>query len=224
MGAQPGTPLPEIYVSRIVLSDPAIGAQAGDLVLTSKNGQLQIGNSILPDNVLADLVRIYHLQVVPRTVATNAIHAAALLGVGGVITTGITQPVVPCVLSATGVGAGATGNVIIAGTNVKDQAITDTIALAGATTVEGAKAFKTVTQYTAPADSGATGETLAIGITKKIGLLHDLSYNWLLKALFDGANDAGTLTVDSDEVEKNFYAVAGTPNSVKILDLFYYVS
>jgi hypothetical protein len=44
---------------------------------------------------------------------------------------------------------------------------------------------------------------------------------FLLVKLFDGSTDAGTLAVDADELEKNLFTPAGTPNGAKVLDLVY---
>lgn len=224
MGAQGGVPIPELYVGRIVLADPSQGAQGGDVVLQARGGLLQSSGSIAGDTVLGGPMNVYHEQNVPATVSVTAIHADITLGVGGATTTGIINPVVPCVPQIKGTGAGATGNVVLAGTNVDDAPITDTIVLAGAAAVDAAKVFKTITSITVPADSGATGEKVSIGNTKKIGLRHNLTYAVMIKSLFDNAVDAGTLVIDNDEVEKNWYAVAGTPNGAKVLDLFYLVS
>ena len=39
--------------------------------------------------------------------------------------------------------------------------------------------------------------------------------------LFNGSADSGSLTVDADELEKNVFAINGTPDGAKVLDLFY---
>lgn len=62
-------------------------------------------------------------------------------------------PTVPRNLVVTGNVSGITGNVVIDGTNYNNQVITETIALNGAAAVLGAKAFKTVTKITLPAQT-----------------------------------------------------------------------
>ena len=69
------------------------------------------------------------------------------------IDTGITSPATPRALSIVGNVSGITGNVVITGTNYQDTEITETIALNGATTVHGTKAFKTVTSIMLPAQT-----------------------------------------------------------------------
>lgn len=166
-----------------------------------------------------------HYQVAPANASTTAIHAAITLADGATTTvaTAITDPDVPRVLSITGNQAGISGNVVITGTNIAGETITDTIAANGTNTVNGVKAFKTVTQIVVPARNGA-GDTIAIGHINTIGVPHIVGNAALfLVKLFDGSADAGTATVDADELEKNLYAVAGTPNGSKLVDLYYLI-
>ena len=65
-------------------------------------------------------------------------------------TTGIINPAVPRGLSIVGNVSGITGNVVITGKNYNGDAITETIALNGTTTVNGAKAFKNVASIVLP--------------------------------------------------------------------------
>lgn len=62
-------------------------------------------------------------------------------------------PAVPRNLTITGNVSGITGDVVIEGTNYENEEITETIALNGTNTVAGAKAFKTVTKITLPAQT-----------------------------------------------------------------------
>jgi hypothetical protein len=63
---------------------------------------------------------------------------------------GITSPEYPRALSVKGNVAGIIGNVKITGKNFDGEAIDETIALNGTTTVHGAKAFKEITQLEFP--------------------------------------------------------------------------
>ncbi len=70
---------------------------------------------------------------------------------------------------------------------------------------------------------GVAYDTVSIGVGKKFGL-PQIAYNaaCMLLALFNASADTGgTLAVDDDEVEKNLYSCAGTPNGSKLLDLYY---
>lgn len=107
---------------------------------------------------------------------TNGVHAAVTdNGSQQVVTTVITNP--PCPRNITATSGGTAGDikpiqVIVAGTNINDEAITETLPVFtenSATTVVGSKAFKTVTSITIPAHDG-TGATTAIGYGDKLGL------------------------------------------------------
>ena len=97
---------------------------------------------------------IAHFQV-PATKAvaasaTGVLVATNLTAAVQAITTGLTGPAAPRALSIVGNVSGMTGNVVVAGTNYAKEAITETLALNGTTTVHGAKAFKTVTSIALP--------------------------------------------------------------------------
>jgi hypothetical protein len=177
-----------------------------------------------PDDASAvNVVLPVHYQFTPAAKSATAVHAAiALISTAKVVTTGFTNPDVPRVVTIKGNASGITGNVTITGTNAAGAAITDVIALNGATEVSGAKAFKTVTQVDLPAETHAGTDTVSIGRADVFGLLHIVYHAlFLLVKLFDGSTDAGTLAVDADELEKNLFTPAGTPNGAKVLDLVY---
>lgn len=132
---------------------------------------------------------------------TDGIHAAVIdTGAQQVITTGITQPSVPRNITAT--AGGTAGDikaiqVIIAGTNYADEAITETLpafTVDTAGTVTGSKAFKTVTSVTIPAHDG-TGATTAIGFGEKLGLPFKLPHNTVDKAFLNNVLEGTAPTV-----------------------------
>jgi hypothetical protein len=177
-----------------------------------------------PDDASAvNVVLPVHYQITPAAKSAVAVHAAiAMTALAKVVTTGINNPDVPRVVTIKGNASGITGNVVVTGTNAAGAVITDTIALSGATEVAGAKAFKTVTQIDLPAETHAGTDTVSIGCADVYGLPHIVSNAlMLLVKLFDGSTDAGTLAVDSDELEKNLFTPAGTPNGAKVLELVY---
>jgi hypothetical protein len=70
--------------------------------------------------------------------------------------------------------------------------------------------------------AGVGYDTVSIGVGNKFGMPQIISKSaFLTIKLFDGSTDAGTLAVDADEVEKNLYTIAGTPDGAKVLDLVY---
>jgi len=170
-----------------------------------------------------DMAFLAHYQEAPAAVGNATVHAAITLTTSQqTITTGITNPDVPRTITITGNQAGEAGNVVIAGTDAAGNSITDTIALNGTSTVEGVRAFKTVTSITVPAKTN-DGDTVSVGWGKKLGLPHKV-YNasCLLVKLFNGSADSGTLSVHT-ELSKNLYNLNGTPDGTKVVDLFYIV-
>lgn len=111
--------------------------------------------------------------------SATGVHAAVTdNGASQTITTGITNP--PCARNITATAGGTAGDikaisVVVTGTNVNDEVITETLpAFTGDTggSVVGSKAFKTVTSITIPAHDG-TGATTAIGFGDKLGLHYE---------------------------------------------------
>src|ERR1035437_10295737 len=99
-------------------------------------------------------VAIYNVEtghlVIPATVALVAdadavLPLTTLTAAAQTKTSGITNPTYPKNISITGNVSGLTGNVVINGTNYKDETISETIALNGTGTIQGLSAFKTVT-------------------------------------------------------------------------------
>jgi len=164
-----------------------------------------------------------YYSIAPDAVGATAVHAAiALTDAVQEITADITSPDVPRTVTVKGNAVGITGDVVITGLNMAGVEITDTIALNGSTEVEGIKAFSSVTQIDLPVEVHAGTDTVSVGIAKKFGIPHSVSNaGMVLVKLFDGSTDSGTLAVDADEVEKNLFALNGTPNGAKVLDLVY---
>jgi hypothetical protein len=88
--------------------------------------------------------------------------------------------------------------------------------------VAGAVAFAKIAKITLPARTAANN-SVQVGVTNKLGLWHSLTWDSRLVTQFDGAADAGTLAIDSDEVYKNLFTPAGTLDGTKILRIVYVV-
>jgi len=158
----------------------------------------------------------------PPLGTTTAVHAAVTdNGSQQVVTTAITSPVVPRNVTATS-GGTATDikavQVVVAGTNIYDEPITETLpvfTVDSATTVVGSKAFKTVTSITIPAHDG-TGATTAVGLGAKLALPVKLDRDTIVNAYLAGVREATrpTVTFSSTAVESNTVtlssALAGT--------------
>jgi hypothetical protein len=163
-------------------------------------------------------------RITPEAGDTNTILAAADLGEEPQeITEGITQPDVPRLLSVTGSASGITGNVTIIGRNVFKELISETFALDGTDTIEGILAFAEVVEIDLPEQVHESGDAVEVGSLDIFGLPQSIDYEaFMLKMLFDGEDDTGgVLTLDADEIEKNLYEPAGTPDGETALDLVF---
>lgn len=153
--------------------------------------------------------------------AANVLAATALTTTTKIVTTGITQPPTPRVLSATGSDAGMTGNVVIDGTDAAGVAITDTIAISGTSTVSGDVAFATVTKITLPAYTTADTETISVGLAGAFGLPYKLPYDTVLKIYRDGtATTSTTGTSFSATVLSSNYIVPTSALNAKQIDVY----
>lgn len=161
---------------------------------------------------------------------TTAVHAAVTdNGATQIITTGFTNPPYPRNVTAT---AGGTATdikaiqVIVEGTNDAGETITETLpafTVDTAGTVQGNKAFKTVTKATIPAHDG-TGATTALGFGDKIGLPHKLAHNTVFLAFVNNVKEGTlpTVTVSTTLLEDN----TADPNSAlagTAVDIYYLV-
>ncbi len=158
---------------------------------------------------------------------TTGIHAAVVnSGVQQVITTGITKPSVPRNITATAGGTAADIKAIqvtITGTNFNDEVISEvlpafTVDTAG--TVQGNKAFKTVTSITIPAHDGV-GATTSIGFGEKLGIPYKLSHDTVLLAYRNNTKEvtAPTVTVSATVLESNTFDLNSTLNDTQV-DLY----
>ena len=170
-----------------------------------------------------DLLQIALVTINNAALGTaTKIHAAYTLDAVDpkTVTTNITNPDVPRNLTVTGNQAGVAGNVVITGTNMADEAITETIIAADAATVVGNKAFKTVTSITFPALVGA-GDTISVGTGAKLGLPYKLySASQVHNAIFDGsAETLAAQAVSTTAVESNTVTLTTALNGAKDLQL-----
>lgn len=126
-----------------------------------------------------------------------------------VITDDITNPPYPRNVLLTIAGTDTdvkAGSLIVTGTNIRDEVITETFTLENNTDTDqvGDKAFKTVTSVTIPQQDG-TGCTFAIGLGVKLGLPFELDKKTCIMALHNGTIEttAPTQAIDADDVENN---------------------
>ena len=95
------------------------------------------------------------------------------------------QPPTPRVLSITGNAATVAGNVVIDGTDAAGKVIQDTIASNGIATVDGVKAFATVTKITLPIAVDPADE-ISVGISDKFGIPYKLPNDGSVLVILNG--------------------------------------
>jgi hypothetical protein len=155
----------------------------------------------------------------PALGATAAVLADTAMASGAttLVTSGITQPGVARNLTVTGNAAAVAGNVVIVGTNIGGEVITETIVAAGVATVVGVKAFLTVTSITLPAWVSAGTERIRVGTGARLGLPVPISRNSVIAAFLNGVRETTAPTVlfnaavlENDTVQLNS-ALNGNP-------------
>ena len=159
---------------------------------------------------------------------TTGIHAAVTdNGSQQTITTGITQPSTPRNITATAGGTGAdikAVQVTVNGTDYEGKPISETLpafTVDTPGTVQGVKAFMTVTSIVIPAHDG-TGATTAIGFGEKLGLPDRLDTNTVLQAALGGTKEATApaVTVHASNLASNTVKLNSTLNGSQV-DVFY---
>jgi hypothetical protein len=182
------------------------------------------------DGVGIDRGFIAHYSESPLVADTDGVHAAVTSTASTqVVTTAITNPDVPRNITAT--AGGTAGDikaiqVIVEGTNYNNEVITETLpvfTVDTAGTVQGSKAFKTVTKITIPAHDG-TGATTAIGFGDKLGLPNKLPHNTVLMAFLNNVKEgtAPTVAVSASALESNTVDLNSALDGNKV-DIYYVV-
>lgn len=154
--------------------------------------------------------------------SATAVHAAvALTASAQTITTAITSPAAPRNVSVTGNASGIAGNVVVTGTNYNGDTITETIALSGASTVAGTKAFASVTSIALPAKTNTSGDTVSVGIGSVLGLPYKLAHNTVIAVFLDNAKEgtAPTVTTSTTALESNTISLSSSLSG-KAVDIY----
>ncbi len=195
--------------------------RGGLSVSSSTTGETRVTNS-------GTGLLIKETYTAPALGSATAIHAAVTdTAVQVVVTTGITQPDVPRNVTATAGGTAADVkaiSVIVAGTDVNDQAITETLPAFTVNTtgiVTGSKAFKTITSITIPAHDG-TGATTAVGTGAKLGLSRKYSRDTCLVAYLNNVREGTlpTVAISSTVVSSNTMTLNSALNAVDVVAYF----
>lgn len=166
--------------------------------------------------------RYYH----PAVGAVAAIHASIVLGASAAdVITAITNPDFARTLTIKPTKAGGSaisGDVVITGTNIRGDVVTDTITCSSDTTVvEGVVAFKTVTKIHVPARSTAS-DAIEIGTGTKLGLDRTCSGNEVLVGTIDGVRESTMPIITSDTtIGKNVVLFNTTLANTKVFAVSY---
>lgn len=213
-----------LFLAILLFSFVKVNAQDTYYPYNSKLGQ-KIQTNVRGTNLDRGFVAHFEVSAANADAAsTTAVHAAVTdTGGAQTITTGITNPEVPRNITAT---AGGTAgdikaiSVIVNGTDFAGVAIADTLpafTVNTAGTVQGTKAFKTVTSIVIPAHDG-TGATTAIGRGDKLGLPFKLAHNTVLLTFMNNTIEgtAPTVTTSSTSISNNTIDLNSALNGTKV--------
>ncbi len=120
-------------------------------------------------------------------------------------------------------GADTMGTVLVTGTDLADAALTETITPVSGATVQGTKAFKTVTSVTGAGWVTNGGEdTIEVGFGDLIGLPDKLTHNTVVFAVFNNVKEATapTVTVSSTVLSLNTVDLNSALNG-SLVSLYY---
>lgn len=164
---------------------------------------------------------LYHFQATPPAASNDVVLAATTLTTSTqTVTSGITNPAVPRALSVTGNAAGITGNVVITGKNIKGDTITETFALSGTSTVQGSKAFATVRSIQLPAKTNASGDTVSVGTTNKIGLPFAQPHNRVIATYYNNVLEGTAPTVAVNSAVESNTVTLNTALAGAVVDVY----
>lgn len=163
-------------------------------------------------------------------IAVSATALKALTASSASVVTNITptaQPDFARIISVTPGGTTAdvkAGSYVLTGTDIRGNAITDTLTFADNDTVKqvSIKAFKTVTNLLVPIQDGA-GATFSIGVEDGLGLDRCMSEAAVTNAYIDGVREttAATVTFHATDISKNTVDPNTALNAAKNLTAIY---
>lgn len=133
------------------------------------------------------------------------------------------QPDVPRNVTVKGNDGNVAGDVVIDGLNAGGEAISETIALNGASVVVGNKAFASIDEITLPTWASANTERVRVGLGAKIGLGLKLTRNTVLAAYRAATREATapTVAVSGSALESNTATLNSALNGTDIIiDLY----
>lgn len=180
---------------------------------------------------------IYVYSIVPATMATNniataqAVAAAGNLTIAGTLASaGVATLDVPRIVRVTSSDAGdTTQTATVYGTDVYGISMSEVISFAGAATISGKKAFKTVTRIAISAAlagnaSAGTGDTFGIPYvaTSRNYVLTAYNGGFVTTGTFTGGDTTSPATTSTGDV-RGTYSVPSASDGSKILTMWIYV-
>jgi hypothetical protein len=180
-------------------------------LLTGELGASLVGIAVLAEYHKHPVLGSTLSPLATVTLTTPTVHAAS--------TAFLVQPDVPRNIILTG-NAGANEVIRVNGVDAGGGAIYEDFTLSAATPQVGAKAFKSFTSFVYPAGT----HTCAFVLGDVLGLGHKLtSVLDVIQNNFNLADDAGTVAVSSTVLSLNTFAMAGTLDGTKPVDILYVV-
>jgi len=176
-----------------------------------------------------DLLQIARVTINNAALASlTALKASTVCGIAPTTLIPTAQPDVPRVIALRSGGTAAdiaAVQAVVNGTNMADEVISETMpvfTLNTATTVTGAKAFKTVTSVVVPAMDDPAAE-VSIGYGAALGIPYKMSFATdVLKCYFDGSVETlAAQTVSATVLESNTVTTTTALNGAKdlVIDL-----
>ncbi len=152
---------------------------------------------------------------------TAVLPSTALASESQEITGNITNPDLARNIRIKGNAAEISGDVIITGTNIADEVITETITLNGTKEVQGNKAFKTVSKINLPPEIHEGTDSVSVGTANKLGLPYLLELNTILSVYRNKIleDKVPTVAVSSENIENNTVLLNSALNGSQI-DMF----
>jgi hypothetical protein len=163
--------------------------------------------------------------------AVSANNLKALTASSASVATTITPTAQPDFARKISVTPGGTtadvkaGSYVLTGTDIRDQAITDTLTFSDNDTLKqvSSKAFKTVTSLLVPIQDGA-GATFSIGVEDALGLNKVMVGDNVILTTLDGTYEATrpTVTYDASDISKNTIDPNTALNAAKDLAVVFF--
>lgn len=175
-------------------------------------------------------------QKMPAAASATAVHDTIASSTSAqTVVDGFTDPDVPRCISVVVGGTASSveaSSVVVTGTNVEGKTITETFITTAATTgtINGSKAFRTVTQIVIPAQRG-TAATFSVGTRNLLGVNHRLyNQNTTVKVYYSASvanptvltlDTEPTVTADEVDVELNTVLPDTAPDAAKFYVICY---